>query len=405
MNSDASNPPSASSNQPATVRQASIDAYRGIVMFLLLAEVLHLSKLAESFLGNSFFEFLRFHTTHVEWIGCSLHDMIQPSFSFLVGVSVPFSIAARLARQSSMGSLLLHAAWRAVLLIALGIALRSLHREQTNFTFVDTLTQIGLGYFFLFCIALLPGRLQIGWVVGILVGYWLLFVLWPLPSTSFDFRSVGVPLDWPHLMSGFQSHWNKNANPAHVFDVLYLGQFPQAVPYVYNSGGYCTLNFIPTLATMILGVLAGGILKSGRRPGAKFGLLIGIGAAILAGGWLLGAVGICPIVKRIWTPAFVLYSGGICWMTLGVLFAVCDWIGWKAWAWPVIVIGANSITAYVMSWTIEKPIQDFLQRHFGQGVFYAAGEVWQPLLLGAATLAVMWLILLWLYRKRIFIRI
>ncbi len=87
--------------QPSPVagkRLASIDAYRGIVMFLMLAEVLRLNELYKKFPGNAFFEWLRFHTSHVEWVGCSLHDMIQPSFTFLVGVSLPFSIASRLRR-------------------------------------------------------------------------------------------------------------------------------------------------------------------------------------------------------------------------------------------------------------------------------------------------------------------
>lgn len=405
MNMTSSMTVDSTGGQPQVNRQASIDAYRGMVMFLMLAEVLHLSKLAEAFPGNIFFDFLKFHTTHVEWIGCSLHDMIQPSFSFLVGVSLPFSLAARKVRGSSIDSLLVHAAWRAMVLCFLGIALRSMNREHTNFTFVDTLTQIGLGYFFLTCIALSPKWQQVAWAAAILLGYWLLFVLWPLPAFDFDFRSVGVPPDWPHLMSGFQSHWNKNANPASAADVWFLNLFPQDMSFAYNSGGYCTLNFVPTLATMILGSLAGSVLKSNRRPASKFGMLVGVGAALLAVGWFLGVAGICPVVKRIWTPSFALYSGGICWLTLGMLYALCDCAGWKAWAWPVMVIGANSITAYVMSWTIEGSIQKFLQRHLGKQFFNVAGETWQPVLLGAATLAVMWLILLWLYRKRIFIRI
>ncbi len=100
-------------------------------------------------------EWLRFHTSHVAWEGCSLHDLIQPGFTFLVGVAMPFSIAARIQRGNMIG-MLMHAAWRAVILILLGIVLRSLNSEQTYFTFEDTLTQIGLGYFFVFLIALLP---------------------------------------------------------------------------------------------------------------------------------------------------------------------------------------------------------------------------------------------------------
>src|SRR5688572_566078 len=131
-------------------RLTSVDAYRGFVMFLMMAEVLHVSGVARVFPDSSFWQTLRFHTTHVEWVGCSLHDLIQPSFSFLVGVALPFSIASRLARGQSQARMTLHAFWRALLLILLGVFLRSVGRAQTNWTFEDTLTQIGLGYPFLF---------------------------------------------------------------------------------------------------------------------------------------------------------------------------------------------------------------------------------------------------------------
>ena len=386
-------------------RQASIDIYRGLVMFLMLAEVLELMSLAKAYPGSSWAQWLRFHTTHVDWIGVSLHDMIQPSFSFLVGVSLPFSILARRARGQSFGSTVWHAAWRSVILIALGILLRSLGKPHTNFTFDDTLTQIGLGYFALFLLAHTSRAVQIGATLLILAGYWTLFAVWPLPPTGFDWRTVGIANDWPHLLSGFEAHWNKHLNPAGQFDQWFMNLFPRESVYTYSSGGYVTLSFIPTLATMLLGVLAGGILRDGGRPMRKMLWLVGSGLLLLFVGWGLGALGLCPVVKRIWTPSWVLLSGGICFLVLGGLFAIADWRGWRGWAWPLMVIGANSIVAYVMSWTMERPIKEFLLRHFGERPFAVAGPAWEPILLGAAVLFAMWLILLWLFRQRIFVRI
>ena len=152
-------------NQPAQ-RVASIDVYRGFVMFLMMAEVLRLSKMAETFPDSEVWKFLAFHQTHAEWAGCSLHDLIQPSFSFLVGTSLPFSLANREARGQKLGWMLAHAAWRAILLTALGVFLRSVGHKQTNFTFEDTLSQIGMGYFFLFVLALAPPK---WWWVGLVV--------------------------------------------------------------------------------------------------------------------------------------------------------------------------------------------------------------------------------------------
>ena len=150
---DAPPPAPTTGIEPAAMsRNTAVDAYRGLVMLLMMAEVLRLSSVARAFPGNRFWEFLAFNQSHVEWAGCSLHDMIQPSFSFLVGVALPYSIARRMAKGSSFGGMMVHTLWRSVLLVWLGIFLRSQRGPIPNFTFEDTLTQIGLGYTFLFAL-------------------------------------------------------------------------------------------------------------------------------------------------------------------------------------------------------------------------------------------------------------
>src|SRR5213076_35026 len=123
-------------------RNVAVDAYRGFVMLLMMAEVLQLSRVADAFPASWFWKFLAYNQTHVEWAGCSLHDTIQPGFSFLVGVALPYSIASRVAKGRSFGNQLGHAIWRSLILIVLGFFLRSLGQPQTYFTFEDTLTQI-----------------------------------------------------------------------------------------------------------------------------------------------------------------------------------------------------------------------------------------------------------------------
>src|SRR3954469_2727083 len=176
-------------------RLASVDVYRGFVMFLMMAEVLRLGRIASSLPESGFWKFLAWHQSHVEWIGCSLHDMIQPSFSFLVGVAVPFSIAGRLAKGQTKTQMTLHALWRSLLLILLGVFLRSVGRPQTYWTFEDTLTQIGLGYTFLFLIGQRSMKVQWMTFAAIVVGYWALFACYPLPGANFDYDKVGVPKD------------------------------------------------------------------------------------------------------------------------------------------------------------------------------------------------------------------
>lgn len=394
----------------ASVRLESIDIYRGMVMFLMLAEVLHWSQLSshKSHLPDwlhSASDWISYHTSHVEWGGCSLHDMIQPSFSFLVGTSLAFSYAKRLSIGQSRWRMGLHALGRGAALIVLGIFLRSLNHSQTNFTFDDTLTQIGLGYGFLFaCAPLAPRGLSLV-CGGILLGYWGAFVAFPIPNASFPYEQVGVPAAWPEHYTGFASHWNKNSNFAWKFDTWWMNLFPRESPFLYSSGGYCTLSFIPTLGTMILGLIAGKWLMSERPFSATTYRMLGTSAACMLLAALLDSQGLCPIVKRIWTPSWTLWSGGICFAWLWALHAICDvgrCVRWGAF-WKII--GANSIVAYVMSWTLEQPIQAAIERHFGWLLDAIVSDAMRPFLLGASVLALFWLALRWLYQNRLYVRI
>jgi predicted acyltransferase len=391
-------------------RVASVDAYRGLVMFLMMAEILHVGRVARAFPDSPVWQFLSFHTSHVEWTGCSLHDLIQPSFSFLVGVALPFSIASRVGRGQSFGRMFVHALWRSLLLVLLGIFLRSVGQHQTNFTFEDTLTQIGLGYTFLFLLGFCSRLGQLLALVAILAGYWAAFALYPLPGADFNYPDVGVPSDWPHHFTGFAAHWDKNSNLAWAFDQWFLNLFPRQRPFVYNGGGYATLSFIPTLGTMILGLIAGGWLKgSGPRMG-KVAILAASGLACLALAFGLEYAGLCPIVKRIWTPAWTLYSGGWCFLILAAFYLIMDALEIRFWAFPLVVIGMNSIAIYCLVHLIDSFILSSLKTHLGADVFkiyniYPPLVTYEPMIAGAAALVVFWLILFWMYRRRIFIRI
>lgn len=374
-------------------------------MTLMLAEVLRLPGLAKVFPQSAFWSFIAFNTSHVEWQGCSLHDLIQPGFSFLVGASLPFSIANRRARGQSTGRMVAHAAWRALILIFLGIFLRSIGRPQTYFTFEDTLTQIGLGYVFLFLLGFTSTRVQVGALVLILLGYWGLFALYPAPGPQFDYTAVGVPAGWSDHYSGFLSHWDKNSNPAWAFDRWFLNLFPRERPFEFNGGGYATLSFVPTLGTMLLGLLAGTWLKSARSVVTKLRGMIAAGAGLMVLALICQWTGVCPIVKRIWTPAFTLYSGGCVLLILSGFYALMEWKGWQRWAFPLMVVGMNSIAIYVMSWTMEGFFLGAVNRHIGNAIFGLLGPAFEATVRGAFVMAIFWIILHWMYRRKIFLRI
>lgn len=387
-------------------RIASVDVYRGFVMFLMMAEVLALSNVSESLPGSSFWRVIAFNQSHVEWSWLSLHDMIQPSFSFLVGVVLPYSIASRRNKGASVSSLLLHTIKRSLILIFLGIFLRSMHSDQTNFTFEDTLTQIGLGYTFLVLLSLYSQRVQIIGLVVILVGYFAAFASYPLPGPDFNYALAGVKEGWEHNFNGFAAHWNKNTNMAWAFDNWFMNLFPREKEFMFNRGGYSTLSFIPTLGTMILGLLAGNILNSSVAQVKKLRLFIIAGAALVVFGMILHFTGINPVVKRIWTPGWTIFSGGICFLFLAFFFWVIDISDRKKWSFFLMVIGMNSIAAYcIADGGLKDVIHESLFIHMGQNFDKVFGPAYATLVSGGLVLFIEWLILYWMYKKKLFIKI
>jgi predicted acyltransferase len=227
----------------APQRNLAVDAYRGLVMLLMMGEVLRFAEVARSLPNSTIWRWLAHNQTHVEWAGMSLHDTIQPGFTFLAGVSLPYSIRSRQRKGESFRRSLLHTVWRSFLLIALGIFLRSMAGPITYYTFEDTLTQIGLGYTFGFLLAYARPRWQWVALAGILFGYWLAWAVYPAPGVNFNYGAVGVPPDWKgQIYTGFASHWNKNSNLGNAFDVWFLNLFPRTRPFAYNEGGYLTLS-------------------------------------------------------------------------------------------------------------------------------------------------------------------
>lgn len=392
-------------NPPLSQRVSSLDAFRGLVMLLMMAEVLEFSHVAKALPQSTFWEFMHHHQSHVPWVGASLHDLIQPAFSFLVGVALPYSIGSRIMRAHSPMYLGLHALRRALILILLGIFLRSMFRTQTYFTFEDTLTQIGLGYPFLFALGFRSQR-TIWIALGVvLIGYWLLFALYPLPGPNFDWTQAGVPADWEHNLSGFAAHWNKNTNAAWAFDRWFLNLFPREKPFLFNGGGYATLSFIPTLGTMILGLVAGRWLKG--NPSARWLIRRYLLAAItlFALSFALHWAGIVPIVKRIWTPSWVLFSAAWCFLLLTAFYYLVDILRFRSIFFPLIVIGMNSIVAYVLAHTVIGFVDSSFRTHINQEYDLFLGAPFKTLISGTAVLFIQWLVLYWLYVKKIFVKI
>jgi predicted acyltransferase len=389
---------------PPSHRLLSLDAYRGVTMLLLIffdAPNAWTTPIKRAHPDSPWAQAITTQFEHVDWAGLALWDMIQPSFMFMVGAAAAFSYASRARRGHSFWRMFGHAVYRAVLLVLLGVFLRSVGSDETNWTFEDVVTQIGLGYVFLFLLWNRGWKIQLAAVALILIGYWALFALWPLPPANYDYAAV----EGQAYYDGFEAHWNKNAHPAHYFDERFLNLFPRSKLWTANGGGYNTLNFVPSLATMLLGLMAGELLRSEQAAKRKFLKLLAGGVICLGLGLAMHYGGVCPIVKRIWTPSFALFSGGICLLVLAAFYAIIDMAGWSRWAFPAYVVGQNSIASYVMVHLMARWIVDAFHRHFGSGTFTVFGDEHQALLENLTVGTVVWLVCLWMYRRQIHIRL
>jgi heparan-alpha-glucosaminide N-acetyltransferase len=395
------------STSESASRILSVDAYRGLVIFLMLAEVLRSCAVSAALPESNFWKLVCAQQTHATWLGCTLHDLIQPSFYFLVGLGLFLSLHRRLSSGQTFAVLARHVAVRSLALIVLGMVLVSIHPRRWVWWFDDTLTQIGLAFPFAFLVAVRPKR---DWLIALAVilgGYWLWFALWPVPAPGFDYVAVGVTPDWlqAHGLTGFAAHWQKSSNAAGAFDRWFLNLFPRDAPFVSDRDGLTTLNFIPSVGTMVLGLMAGDLLTSGKPATDTVRRLCIIGVVLICVGWLLGATGICPIVKAIWTPSWVLFSGGWCFLLLAVFYAGEALAGWTVAFFPLAVVGMNAIVAYTLSHVYPAFAFNSIRRVVGAGAFEVLGPTYEPVLYGTTILLSYWLVLYVLHRRRIFFRL
>lgn len=396
-------------------RLLSLDTYRGLIMVSLAFTGFGLAGTALNHLklspDSGFWKFAHGQFEHAEWVGCSYWDMIQPSFMFMVGVSMAYSYAKRKERGDSELSMLGHALWRSVVLVFLGIFLISNGSKSTSWSLMNVLSQIGLGYPFLFLLWNRSFRTQALTAAALLAGTWLLFTAYPfVAQNGIDARQgapeIGISTEWAQThLQGIPPAWQKNNNVGHAVDRWLLNLLPRNDRFEFSSGGYQTINFIPSLATMIFGLMAGRLLRSATPDRRKLTLLLVAGFCGLAAGQLMHWLGICPLVKRIWTPSWALFSTGWCLLILAGLFGLVDVLQYRRWTFPLIVVGMNSIAIYSMGMLLKGWVRETLKTHFGADIFLMLGPLYEPMVRFTLTGLVFWMICWWMYRRKIFLRI
>ena len=349
-------------------RYLALDAYRGFIMFILVSGGFGLRALAKSrpayaWIANQF--------DHKPWEWIAFWDLIQPAFMFMVGVAMPFALAIRKERGATDRELFWHVVVRSLRLILMSQILMSIAHGRLYFQLINVLAQIGLTYFLCYLIMKLEFRWQAAIATAILAGYWALFVAFP--GTEGPFLS-------------------KTTNIGAVIDKAVFGHI--------NPDYWTNINFITSTATTLFGVWTGQLLQTGRSHGYKM-QVIGISAiACLAVGFAIHPWN--PIIKRICTTSFTIYSTG--WVLLMLLgfYWVVEVKGYKKWTFPLIVIGANSIFIY----SVEEVLRSWLNR--AVGVFTFRFEFlgdFAPVAQACAVLLVMWYMCYWLYKRQIFFKL
>jgi len=360
---------------PAT-RLRSLDALRGFDMLWIIGGAAVLRSLAES-PGGGLLSWLAGQTHHVEWDGFRAYDGIFPLFLFLAGVSMPLSFAARRRRGDTTAGLTLHALRRGATLVLLGGVYNGLLAfDWENLRWASVLGRIGLAWMLAALIVLRTDctRTLVMWTAGILVGYWALVTLVPVPGLGSPSLEPGRNIvDW------FDSRFMPGR--------LYKGdRDPEGL-----------LATVPAVATCLSGVLAGRWLAGLRPPTEKALRLAGAGALAIVVALLWSQV--LPFNKNLWSSSFVVLNAGGGLLLLALFYWLIDVRGWQAWSFPLQVIGANAITIYLLASFVDFG---------GLGELLIGGQVpgrLHPALLAGSGLLLEWLLLYALYRRRIFLRV
>lgn len=367
-------------NSPRLNRLVSLDVFRGITMFLLVAESARIySSLGELAGVNSFFEPILQQFEHHEWHGLRFWDFVQPYFMFIVGVAMAFSLERRQASGATWLHSLKHILYRCGMLLLFGVGLHCVYNHRLVWELWNVLAQLSFTILVAYLIIKLPVRTQLGISFGLLL------------LTEILYRFTGIP--------GFDHPFVKGENFGSWMDMLLMGKI--------NGGGWVAVNAIPTAAHTIWGVLAGKLLLGSQSDSQKLKILLIGAVAGLVIGYGLDWTGVTPIIKRICTSSFVIVTGGWCLLTLGFFYWLVDLKGVKGWTPFFTIVGMNPIFIYLLTQTVGGQWVNGFVAIFTTGFMGWFGLSGAPVAVVSAfaALALYWYLCYWLYQRKIIIKI
>jgi predicted acyltransferase len=362
-------------------RLMSIDALRGFDMFWIVGGD-SLARALGKWWGPPYGPLFALQFSHVEWEGFRFYDLIFPLFLFLVGAVLPFSLRKYQTGGHPKSHALARVARRVVLLFLLGLICNNLLQFRfDSLRVAGVLQRIAVCYGIAAVIHLLTKvRTQVVLFFAILAGYWAILGLVPAPE------------------SRLAADYSKDTNLSGYLDRHYLpGKINDS--YYGRGDNEGLLSTIPAVATALLGVLAGHWLLSERNQWVKALGLTAAGLTCLGTGLLWGQS--FPIIKILWTSSYVLVAGGWSLLLLALFYTIIDVVGLRAWAFFFVVIGVNAITIYVADHFI--PFDAISTRLFG-GIAWLSRD-FGPVVIAMGAVLLEWLLLLHLYRNRIFLRV
>jgi predicted acyltransferase len=361
-------------------RLYSLDALRGFDMFWIMGaeEIFHTLAKAT---GHPFWQTISTELTHPAWNGFHFYDLIFPTFLFLAGVATPYSVGRDLENGKTKNQLLWRVIRRGFVLVILGIVYNNglqLHKLE-EIRFGSVLGRIGLAYMFANIIYIYAKQLwQIIWFTSLLIGYWLILKFTSAPGFAHgDLTMEG----------NFASYLDRLILPGR----LYLG--------IHDPEGL--VSTIPAIATGLMGILAGSLLKNHAVTQQKKTIYLavtGLVFIILAHIWNIDF----PINKNLWTSSFVLNAGGYSLILLALFYYIIDVLGYRKWALFFKVIGMNSILIYLSGVFIDW---EYTTNGFFRWLGELAGNPYNAVIMAICFVFVKWVFLYFLYRQKIFLRV
>jgi predicted acyltransferase len=273
---------------------------------------------------------------------------------------------------------------RCALLCVIGIVLDSVSQRVPTLQFIRVLQQIAIGYFLAFFVLHLGWRFQAAAIVVILLAHTLTYM-------AYGGSGTGGP-------------WERDHNLGAAIDALLHAPFAGLTSiriFPASTGGYVTLNAFSSTATILFGVLAGEILRTQWSPRSRLLSLLTLGTALVALG--LALTPCVPMIKRLWTSSFALYSAGWTYLMMAAFYAIIDVAGWRRWSFPFVVVGMNSIFIYVAASLLSGPLRRVWRTAFG-GLLDSLGP-WEPVVIALLVSLSLWFLCYVLYRRGIFLKV